>query len=84
MHDPTIGYPRKNGVPASHRSAIFYTSEAQKQIAGRVKAQVDQSGKWKGPVVTEITQASVFYPAEEYHQNYFQKNGGGNCHFLRD
>jgi peptide methionine sulfoxide reductase MsrA len=47
--------------------------------------EVDKSGKWKRPVVTEITKASVFYPAEEYHQDYLQKNPGGyNCHYLRD
>jgi peptide methionine sulfoxide reductase msrA/msrB len=50
-----------------------------------VKAQVDKSGKWKKPVVTEITEAATFYPAEEYHQDYLVKNPGGyNCHFLRD
>jgi peptide methionine sulfoxide reductase MsrA len=50
-----------------------------------VKARVNASGKWKNPVVTEITPASEFYRAEEYHQDYLQKNPGGyTCHFLRD
>jgi peptide methionine sulfoxide reductase MsrA len=45
---------------------------------------VDKSGKWKDPVVTEITKATTFYPAEEYHQDYLQKNPGGYmCHYLR-
>jgi peptide methionine sulfoxide reductase msrA/msrB len=85
MHDPTVSLQGKNGVEPSHRSAIFYTSDAQKRIAERVKAQVDASGKWDKPVVTEIVEASVFYPAEEYHQDYFEMNGGGgSCHYLRD
>jgi peptide methionine sulfoxide reductase msrA/msrB len=85
MHDPTTRDRQENDVGSQYRSAIFYTSEEQKEIAGRVKAQVDQSGKWKRPVVTEITKASAFYPAEDYHQDYLQKNPGGyNCHYLRD
>jgi peptide methionine sulfoxide reductase msrA/msrB len=85
MHDPTTLNRQENDVGAQYRSAIFYTSEAQRQVAERVKAQVDKSGKWKRPVVTEITKASTFYPAEEYHQDYLQKNPGGYmCHFLRD
>jgi peptide methionine sulfoxide reductase msrA/msrB len=85
MHDPTTLDQQENDIGAQYRSAIFYTSDDQKQIAERVKAQVDKSGKWKRPVVTEITKASVFYPAEEYHQDYLQKNPGGyNCHYLRN
>jgi peptide methionine sulfoxide reductase msrA/msrB len=85
MHDPTTLDQQENDIGAQYRSAIFYTSDDQKQIAERVKAQVDKSGKWKRSVVTEITKASVFYPAEEYHQDYLQKNPGGyNCHYLRN
>jgi peptide methionine sulfoxide reductase msrA/msrB len=85
MHDPTLSFPPKNGIPVSHRSAIFYTSESQRRVAERVKAQVDASGKWSKPVLTEITKATTFYPAEEYHQDYYLKNGGGSgCHYLRD
>jgi peptide methionine sulfoxide reductase msrA/msrB len=85
MHDPTTRDRQENDIGAQYRSAIFYTSDEQKQIAERVKAQVDQSGKWKRPIVTEITKASAFYPAEDYHQDYLQKNPGGyNCHYLRD
>jgi methionine-S-sulfoxide reductase len=69
----------------SYRSAIFTLSDAQRQTAEKVKARVNASGKWKNPVVTEITPASEFYRAEEYHQDYLQKNPGGyTCHFLRD
>ncbi|HEY3853316.1 MAG TPA: bifunctional methionine sulfoxide reductase B/A protein [Verrucomicrobiae bacterium] len=85
MHDPTTLNQQENDRGSQYRSAIFYTSEAQRQTAERVKAQVDKSGKWKKPVVTEITAASTFYPAEEYHQDYLVKNPGGhNCHYLRD
>ena len=85
MHDPTTRDQQENDIGAQYRSAIFYTSDAQKQTAERVKIQVDKSGKWKNPVVTEITRATVFYPAEEYHQDYLMKNPGGyNCHYLRN
>ena len=85
MHDPTTKDQQENDIGAQYRSAIFYTSEAQRQTAEKVKAQVDRSGKWKSPVVTEITPAGTFYPAEEYHQDYLQKHPGGyNCHYLRD
>ena len=85
MHDPTTLNRQENDVGSQYRSAIFYTSEAQKQVAEQVKARVDKSGKWKRPVVTEITGASTFYPAEEYHQDYLQKHPNGyNCHYLRN
>jgi peptide methionine sulfoxide reductase msrA/msrB len=84
MHDPTTLNRQENDVGDQYRSAIFYTSEQQRQTAENVKAKVDKSGKWPRPVVTEITKASTFYPAEAYHQDYLQKNPGGYmCHFLR-
>jgi peptide methionine sulfoxide reductase MsrA len=50
-----------------------------------VKQAVDKSGKWQRPIVTEITAAGSFYPAEDYHQDYLKKNPGGyTCHYLRD
>jgi len=85
MHDPTTLNRQHNDAGTQYRSAIFYTSDEQKQVAERVKAQVDKSGKWKRPIVTEITKASQFYSAEDYHQKYLVKNPGGyNCHVLRD
>jgi len=85
MHDPTTLNQQHNDVGTQYRSAIFYTSDEQKQTAERVKTQVDKSGKFKRPVVTEITKASEFYPAEDYHQKYLVKNPGGyTCHILRD
>ena len=70
---------------SQYRSAIFYQNEGQKNIAEQVKRQVDKSKKWKNPVVTQIVPASEFTPAEEYHQDYLEKNPGGyTCHFLRE
>jgi len=84
MHDPTTLNQQHNDIGTQYRSAIFFASEAQKQTAERVKAKVNQSGKWKRSVVTEITQAAEFYPAEAYHQDYLIKHPGGyNCHVMR-
>lgn len=71
LHDPTGQVTR---AANSHRSAIFYHSEDQRQIAERVKEKIDRSGKWNAPITTEIAKATKFYPAEEYHQDYFQKH----------
>jgi peptide methionine sulfoxide reductase msrA/msrB len=85
MHDPTTKNRQGNDVGTQYRSAIFYTSEAQKKTAEEVKARVDKSGKWQHPVVTDIVAAGPFTPAEGYHQDYLVKNPGGyTCHFMRD
>ena len=85
MHDPTTMNRQGNDIGTSYRSAIFYTSDAQRKTAEEVKRKVDASGKWSRPIVTEITKAADFWPAEGYHQDYLQKNPGGyTCHFLRD
>jgi len=85
MHDPTTLNRQHNDVGTQYRSAIFYTSEAQKQSAERVKARWDKSGKFNRPITTEITAATKFYSAEEYHQKYLVKHPGGyTCHVLRD
>lgn len=85
MHDPTTLNRQGNDVGTSYRSAIFYTSDAQRVTAEKVKERVDKSGKWKAPIVTEIVAAGPFYEAEEYHQDYLVKNPGGyTCHYLRD
>jgi methionine-S-sulfoxide reductase len=74
-----------NDIGTQYRSAIFYTSDEQRQAAEKVKAEEDKSGKWKRPVVTEIAKAKEFYSAEDYHQKYLVKNPGGyNCHVLRN
>jgi peptide methionine sulfoxide reductase msrA/msrB len=85
MHDPTTLNQQHNDRGVQYRSAIFYTSDEQKQTAERVKARWDKSGKFDRPITTEITAATTFYPAEEYHQKYLLKNPGGyTCHVLRD
>ncbi len=85
MHDPTTANRQGNDVGTQYRSAIFFTSDAQQKTALEAKARVDKSGFWKKPIVTEVTAASTWYPAEEYHQDYLVKNPGGyTCHFMRD
>jgi peptide methionine sulfoxide reductase msrA/msrB len=85
MHDPTTMNRQGNDVGSQYRSAIFFHDEAQRAAAAKVKAKVEASGKWKRPVVTEIVPASSFYPAEEYHQDYLEKNPGGyTCHYVRE
>jgi methionine-S-sulfoxide reductase len=85
MHDPTTLNRQGNDVGTQYRSAIFVTSDEQRRIAEAVKRRVDASGKWERPVVTEIVPAGPFTPAEEYHQDYLEKNPGGyTCHYLRE
>ncbi len=85
MHNPTTINQQGNDLGSQYRSAIFFHSLEQKKIAQQIFTEVEQSGKWKKPLVTEITPALSFYPAEEYHQNYLEKNPGGyTCHFIRD
>ncbi len=85
MHDPTTLNRQGNDMGSSYRSAIFYHDDEQKRIAQKVKAEVDASGKWQRPVVTEITPAGPWWRAEDYHQDYLEKNPGGyTCHWVRD
>ncbi len=85
MHDPTTLDRQGNDIGTQYRSAIFVADEAQRSVAEQVREQVDASGKWSHPVVTEIVDAPRFYTAEEYHQDYLVKNPGGySCHYLRD
>ena len=85
LHDPTTLNQQGNDKGTQYRSAIFYESPEQQAVAIKVKAEVEKSHKWKKPIVTEITKASTFYPAEEEHQDYLQKNPNGyTCHYLRD
>jgi peptide methionine sulfoxide reductase msrA/msrB len=85
IHDPTTPHRRINGVAAQYRSAIFYHTAEQRRTAVRVKDKISRSGQWSRPVVTEITTATTFYPAEEYHQDYLHKAGSGRtCRLLQD
>ena len=82
LHDPTTLNRQGPDIGDQYRSAIFYLSPEQKASAEKV--QVEAQKNWKKPIVTEITEAGVFYPAEEYHQDYFKKHGRHGCHYLRD
>jgi len=85
MHDPTTLNQQHNDIGTQYRSAIFFESDEQKKIAEQVKERVNKSGRWKKPVVTEISPAKEFYVAEDYHQKYLIKNPGGyNCHILSE
>ncbi len=79
MHDPTTLNRQGPDVGSQYRSAIFFHTAEQEQAALSSKARA--AGKFRKPIVTEITPASEFYRAEEYHQKYFQKHGGAACHF---
>jgi peptide methionine sulfoxide reductase msrA/msrB len=72
--DPTDGGGQFVDRGSQYRTAIFYHDEEQKRIAEESKAQLEKSGRFSGPVVTEIVQLTEFYPAEDYHQDYYTKN----------
>jgi peptide-methionine (S)-S-oxide reductase len=74
MHDPTTLNRQGADVGTQYRSAIFYHTPQQKQIAEAVIGEITQTGIWPGAIVTEMTALSHFYPAEDYHQDYFRKN----------
>ena len=82
MHDPTTLNRQGNDLGTSYRSAIFYHGEAQRLTAEKVKGLA--TAAWGKPVVTEIVPAGPWWKAEDYHQDYLQKNPGGyTCHFVR-
>lgn len=84
IHDPTTTNQQGNDIGTQYRSAIFYTSPIQKDEAERVKVRIEKSGTWKNPIVTQIVPAKEFWKAEDFHQNYLQKNPGGyTCHYER-
>jgi peptide methionine sulfoxide reductase msrA/msrB len=85
LHDPTTVNSQGHDVGSQYRSAIFVHDDDQRGVAERVKQEVDRSGKWKAKVVTQIADATAFYPAEGYHQDYLQTHPGGyTCHYLRE
>ncbi len=79
-HDPTTLNRQGPDVGTQYRSAIFYHTPEQERAAKESKARLEASGKLRRPVVTEITAASAFYPAEDYHQRYLEKRGLASCH----
>jgi len=79
-HDPTTKNRQGNDSGTQYRSSIFYHNERQKQLAEMYLQKIDAAQVFKAPVVTEIVPAATFYPAERYHQNYFNDNGNqGYC-----
>ena len=84
IHDPTTKNRQGNDRGTSYRSAIYFTSEAQKRVAEDTIADVDASGLWPGKVVTEVAPAGPFWEAEPEHQDYLLRYPGGyTCHFPR-
>jgi peptide-methionine (S)-S-oxide reductase len=84
VHDPTTKNRQGNDVGTSYRSVILYLSDEQRSIAEKTIADIDASGVWPGPVVTEVEPAGEFWDAEEEHQDYLRKHPGGyTCHYLR-
>ena len=79
-HNPTT--PNRQGPDwgTQYRSVVFFHSEAQQQAAEKLKAELDASGKFPRPIVTQIVPFTAFYRAEEYHQRYLEKRGQTSCH----
>lgn len=74
-HDPTQLNRQGNDIGTQYRSAIFYHTEEQREKAEHYKTQLDKEGAYPNPIVTEITPATTFYPAEDYHQDYYNNHG---------
>ncbi len=81
IHDPTQLNRQGPDFGTQYRSAIFFHSPEQEAVARKSKEQAQASGRFRRPIVTEITPASTFYRAEEYHQRYLEKRGAASCHF---
>ncbi|HEY7114149.1 MAG TPA: peptide-methionine (S)-S-oxide reductase MsrA [Thermoanaerobaculia bacterium] len=79
-HDPTQKNRQGPDVGTQYRSAVFYHSPAQRDAAIASKERLEKSGKLRRPIATEITPASTFWRAEDYHQRYLEKRGLANCH----
>ncbi|MEK7832986.1 MAG: peptide-methionine (S)-S-oxide reductase MsrA [Acidobacteriota bacterium] len=74
IHDPTTLNRQGGDVGSQYRSAIFYHSNDQQAVAEQIIAELTAAGVWPDPIVTEVTAAPTFYPAEDYHQDYFATN----------
>jgi peptide-methionine (S)-S-oxide reductase len=79
-HDPTTLNRQGPDVGTQYRSAIFYHTPEQQRAAEKSKEELEKSGRFRKPIVTEITLASTFYLAEDYHQRYLEKRGLATCH----
>lgn len=84
IHDPTTYEQQGSDIGPGYRSAIFYTDERQKEVALATIDDIEASGRWPGPVITEINPEARFWEAEPEHQNYLRNHPDGySCHFLR-
>lgn len=79
LHDPTTMNRQGPDIGTQYRSAIFYLNEGQKKAAEKKIAELEESGEFKKPVVTQVEKAGKFWKAEEYHQKYYEKNGLVSC-----
>ena len=80
LHDPTQVDRQGPDVGDQYRSAIFTTSPEQAKAAHEIVERLTKAGRYKRPIATRIEPAKPFWRAEEYHQKYFEKRGGGSCH----
>jgi peptide-methionine (S)-S-oxide reductase len=80
-HNPTTKDQQGPDFGSQYRSVIFTHNDEQKKTAEESKEALERSGKWKRPIVTQITESAPFYSAEEYHQQYLKKNGLSSCHY---
>ncbi|MEE4217987.1 MAG: peptide-methionine (S)-S-oxide reductase MsrA [Xanthomonadales bacterium] len=79
MHNPTTLNRQGPDFGSQYRSAVFAVDEGQVVAVTKKIAELDVSGKWRDPVVTEVNLGGTFWPAEAYHQRYYEKNGAGFC-----
>jgi peptide-methionine (S)-S-oxide reductase len=78
-HDPTTRDRQGPDIGSQYRSVVFYHSPEQKVAADAKKSELEQSGRFRRPIVTQVEAASPFYRAEEYHQRYLEKHGRSHC-----
>jgi peptide-methionine (S)-S-oxide reductase len=83
IHNPTTMNRQGPDIGSQYRSTIFYHNPEQENIARKSKQQLDDSNSFQNKIVTEIVPAATFYQAENYHQKYYQKIGGGSCYHLK-
>lgn len=81
IHNPTTKNRQGFDFGTQYRSAIFYHSPEQEKAAKESIEELEKSGRFRDRIVTEVVPAAPFYKAEEYHQKYYEKRGGGSCHF---
>ena len=79
MHNPTTINRQGPDIGTQYRSVVFFHTPDQQKAAAQAIKDLDQSGRWPQPVVTQVEAAIPFWPAEEYHQRYLEKNGLGHC-----